>query len=241
MLAVSAFAVALGTFAPGAALAHDAPGSLAAAHAPPLKGAALTHERRLRAIESAVLGPEHAAEHARLRAYERSPYWRARLRKAARRARAAAHLMVNGPPHEVGRWTDQFDIPIFAINSIVLPTGKVLWFAYPSNPDRPPGQRNFANAWLWDPSKGEGAGAFKQVDPPIDPTTGLPVNIWCAGNSLLADGEVLVTGGNLKYFVAGPGGNSYEGLKHVYTFDPFTETWTQSRTWPTAAGTHRSC
>jgi galactose oxidase-like protein len=225
MLTVSAFVVALGTLFPGLALAHHASGSMAAAHAPPLTGAALTHERRLRAIESAVLGPEHAAEHARLRAYERSPYWRAKLRRAAQRAKATTRLMVNGPPHQVGRWTDEFDIPIFAINSIVLPTGKVLWFAYPSNPDRPPGQRNFANAWLWDPSKGEGLSAFKQVNPPTDPATGMPVNIWCAGNSLLADGEVLVTGGNLKYFNAGQ--NSYEGLKHVYTFDPFTETWTQ--------------
>jgi hypothetical protein len=231
MLAVSAFAVALGTFAPGAALAHDAPGSLAAAHAPPLKGAALTHERRLRAIESAVLGPEHAAEHARLRAYERSPYWRTRLRKAARRARAAASarakLTAAEPLDRSGRWTDEFDIPVFAINSIVLPTGKVLWYAYPNNPDRPGGPRDEAQAWLWDPSKGEGPAAFTHIDPPIDPATGKPVNIWCSGNSLLADGEVLVTGGNLKYPASNPPSPFYEGLKHVYTFDPFTETWTQ--------------
>ncbi len=51
------------------------------------------------------------------------------------------------------------------------------------------------------------------------------MNIWCAGNSLLSDGQVLVTGGNLKYLVDGQ--NSYEGLNHVYTFDPFSETWTR--------------
>jgi hypothetical protein len=231
MLLVSALAVAFGTSAPGAAQAHDTPSSVAAAHARPLTGVALTHERRLRAIETAVLGRAHAAEHARLRAYERSPYWRAKLRRAAKRAAGVAHararLTAAEPLDRTGRWTDQFDIPVFAINSIVLPTGKVLWFAYPNNPDRPAGRRDEASAWLWDPAKGEGASAFTRVDPPIDPATGKPVNIWCAGNSLLADGQVLVTGGNLKYFVAGPGGNSYEGLDHVYTFDPFSETWTR--------------
>jgi Domain of unknown function (DUF1929)/Glyoxal oxidase N-terminus len=230
MLMVSAFVVGLGTLlVPGAALAHEAPAFARAAHAPPLQGTALAHERRLRAVETAVLGADHAAEHARLRSYERSPYWRAQMRKAARRtkaaARARARLMAGEPLDRTGRWTDQFDIPVFAINSIVLPTGKVLWFAYPYNPDQ--GDRNlsnYANAWLWDPAKGTGSDSFKQVDPPLDPATGKPVNIWCAGNSLLADGQVLVTGGNLKYLV--PGGTSYEGLNKVYTFDPFTETWT---------------
>jgi hypothetical protein len=229
MLAVGAFVVALCAFAPGAAFAHAAPVSMADAHAPPLKGAALTHERRLRAIETAVLGAEHAAEHARLRAYERSPYWRAKLRAAAHRAKsqvqARAKLTAAEPLDRTGRWTDEFDIPVFAINSIVLPTGKVLWYAYPNNPDRPGGPRDEAQAWLWDPTKGEGPAAFTHVDPPIDPDTGKPANIWCSGNSLLADGEVLVTGGNLKYPANNPNGPFYEGLKHVYTFDPFTETW----------------
>src|SRR6188472_679700 len=84
MLLVSALAVAFGTSAPGAAQAHDTPSSVAAAHARPLTGVALTHERRLRAIETAVLGRAHAAEHARLRGYERNPYWRAKLRRAAK-------------------------------------------------------------------------------------------------------------------------------------------------------------
>jgi hypothetical protein len=231
MLMVSAFLMALGALLPSLALAHDAPAFSGPTHAPLLKGAALTHERRLRAIESAVLGPEHAAEHARLRAYERSPYWRAKLRKAAHRAnavaRARARLTAAEPLDRTGRWTDEFDIPVFAINSIVLPTGKILWYAYPNNPDRPGGPRDEAQAWLWDPAKGEGAGAFTHIDPPIDPATGKPANIWCSGNSLLADGEVLVTGGNLKYPANNPDGAFYEGLKHVYTFNPFTETWKQ--------------
>jgi hypothetical protein len=180
-------------------------------------------ERRLFRAESAMLGSAHAAEHARLRRYQRSPRWRRAMRQVHATARAAA---VAEPLDGAGRWTEQFDIPVFAINAILLPTGKVLWFAYPNNPDRPGGPRDEANAWLWDPSRGTGAAAFKQVDPPIDPATGKPVNIWCAGNSLLADGRVLVTGGNLKYPTVPPA-SAYKGLDHVYTFDPFTETWTR--------------
>ena len=40
-------------------------------------------------------------------------------------------------------------------------------------------------------------GSWRQVDPPIDPRTGKPTDIWCGGTSLLADGRVLVTGDNL--------------------------------------------
>ena len=56
---------------------------------------------------------------------------------------------------------------------------------------------NTSQAWLWDPA----TGATKRVDPPLwrDPADGLlkPANIWCAGQSFLADGRLLVTGGNL--------------------------------------------
>ena len=228
-LAIAAL-LAMSAFGAPAAHAHDAPVAARVTDAPALHGRALIAERRLRAVETHVLGAEHAAEHARLRAYERSPYWQRQMRRAARRANAFARrharLTAALPLDKTGQWAQQFDIPVFAINSIVLPTGKVLWFAYPYNPDR--GDRtksNYANAWLWDPAKGTGSDSFKQVDPPIDPATGKPVNIWCAGNSLLSDGQVLVTGGNLKYLVDGQ--NSYEGLDHVYTFDPFSETWTR--------------
>ena len=43
--------------------------------------------------------------------------------------------------------------------------------------------------------------------------------------SLLADGRVLVTGGNLEYDPAGL--SNYKGLNKVYTFNPFNETWTE--------------
>ena len=110
----------------------------------------------------------------------------------------------------------------------MLPTGKVLFFAY----DFFPGERelstenNTATAYVWDPV----TKTSKSVPPPLwtDPVTrkSKPVNIWCGAQSLMADGQVLVTGGTLAYN-EGVAGKTYAGLNKVYTFDPFTETWTE--------------
>jgi hypothetical protein len=190
-------------------------------------------ERLLRAEETATLGTEHAAEHARLRTFQRDPHWRRALERATTRAaRVRARLAASGRLDRTGRWPDagQFDIrtvdgtTTFATHAVMLATGKVLWYSIPSHPDRPLGPRRLAVAVLWDPSKGTGPSSFKRVNPPIDPATGQPVNIWCSGNSLLTDGRVLVTGGNLLYTVESPG-QKFAGLNHVYTFDPFTERW----------------
>ncbi len=197
-------------------------------------------ERLLREEETATLGTEHAAEHARLRAYQRDPRWRRAIRRAtAVAARERARLAASGPLDRTGRWPDSghFDIraadgtTTFATHAVMLPTGKVLWYSIPSHPDRPLGPRHLAVAVLWDPSKGTGPGSFKRVNPPIDPKTGQPVNIWCSGQSLLTDGRVLVTGGNLLYTVESPGGK-FAGLNHVYTFDPFSERWTRQPDMP---------
>ncbi len=113
-----------------------------------------------------------------------------------------------------------------AVHAAVLPTGKVLWYSYPKLPvpsveKDPP---NTTRAWLWDPA----TGAQKRVDPPLwtDPVDGKvkPVNIWCSGQSHMADGRLLVTGGNLAYrgVTSAP-----KGLDRVYTFNPFNETWTE--------------
>ena len=141
-------------------------------------------------------------------------------------------MAATGRLDRTGRWPDggEFDIraadgtTTFATHAVMLPTGKVLWYSIPSHPDRPLGPRHLAVAVLWDPSKGTGPDSFKRVNPPIDPATGQPVNIWCSGQSLLEDGRVLVTGGNLMYTVESPGGK-FAGLNHVYTFDPFSERW----------------
>jgi Domain of unknown function (DUF1929) len=178
-------------------------------------------ERQLRAFETRVLGQEHAAEHARSRRAVRRPATRRLLARSARRARLLARRpRARKADASLGAWTSvPFSIPVMGIHAAMLPTGKVLWFAYPSNPSRG-AKIDEAQAYLWDPR----TGATKRVDPPINPDTGRPVNIWCGAQSLLADGRLLVTGGNLKYQETG---YAYRGLDRVYTFNPYNETWTE--------------
>ena len=182
-------------------------------------------EKRLRAFEERVLGSEHAAEHARSRAVVRRRLAReararrrlwelpAAERRRVLRARAArapaarrtlrAQAAQAGAESEVGRWNPTATpLPVMAIHVAMLPTGKVLMFAYPKNPNPrfgDPTAPNTAMAYLWNPS----SNTFKRVDPPnfIDPVDGVskPANIWCGAQSLLSDGRVLVTGGNLDY------------------------------------------
>jgi hypothetical protein len=198
--------------------------ALAAAAALTLAGPATAHAHdTLRAQEAAMLGAEHAAEHAMLRRLERSPEAQRQLAGAERDARRMAAATVGDDRlDQVGRWTDWFGIKAMAINAAMLPTGKVLWFSYPWSPDYGPSLAHETVATLWDPSKGTGDAAFKAV-PPTD-ANGNPVNLFCAGISFLADGQVLVTGGNLAY--PAETHDKYAGLKDVYTFDPWTETWT---------------
>ncbi len=115
-----------------------------------------------------------------------------------------------------GRWGEPFALPVIGINSVVLATGKVLIFAYPTADLT----QNEATAWVWDPASRTG----RRVDPPVNPATGRPYNIWCAGQAVLGDGRVLVAGGNLEYPA---NGLDFKGLRTVLTFDPFTETWTR--------------
>ena len=53
---------------------------------------------------------------------------------------------------------------------------------------------------------------------------GRPANIFCAGQSFLPDGRLLVMGGQLADFDRAAG-VQYKGLNTVFTFDPFAERW----------------
>ena len=117
-------------------------------------------ERELRALEAASLGPEHAADHAAMRAEARqAPMTREQVAEARRGAAAAAVEV--GAASEVGRWDfdAKVDLPIVAIHAALLPTGKVMVFSYPNVEQTADNWKNEGAAWLWDPATGEEAGA----------------------------------------------------------------------------------
>jgi len=196
-------------------------------------------------LEIDTLGPEHAREHALLRALAREhppqPDGAVLASSAGSEALfspepiGAGFVSATGfdcsaddtAPQCAGAWGTPFSIPVMAISAVLLPTGKVLWWAYPENPNPGfgnPDAPNTAQAWLWEPSSGN----TKRVDPPLwrDPADGQlkPANIWCSGQSLLSDGRVVVAGGNLAY---PDNGDDYKGLNKVFTFNPWSETWTE--------------
>ena len=179
-------------------------------------------QSNLRDVETNVLGAEHAAEHAGQRVATKLLGAGSGLSTPAS-AGARVSPRLAGPPDQVGQWGAPFPIPIFGIHALMLPTGKVMWWAYPLAPQD---EGNTAEAWLWDPA----TGTSNRVDPPLGQDYDGdgdrdPANIWCSGQSLLPDGRVLVTGGNLQYAPSGTDG--WRGLNKVYTFNPFNETWTE--------------
>lgn len=200
-------------------------------------------EQELLARDTAVLGRLHATEHSRMRAQqceaERglrpipakgvvSPVATTLQEEEAVRA-AADQLAAGIQPSDKGlaqaaasasaqgRWSTPFIIPVVGITSVLLHTGKVLFWSYDPNYYHVPSNSTTGVAYLWDPATGGG----KAIAP--------PENIWCAGQTVLADGRVFIAGGNLRYpdpsITNGTGG--WMGSLSTYTFDPLTEIFTK--------------
>ncbi|WP_425245301.1 galactose oxidase-like domain-containing protein [Streptomyces sp. NEAU-NA10] len=110
-------------------------------------------------------------------------------------------------PQCKGEWTVQTArMPVRAMHSVLLRTGKVLLIAGSGN-----------NLDMFE------AGTFKTSL--YDPVTGgytdipTPEDFFCAGHVQLPDGRVLVVGGN-KDYAAPDGSVGYKGLRTSYVFDP---------------------
>ncbi|MFE2144238.1 galactose oxidase-like domain-containing protein [Streptomyces sp. NPDC059456] len=185
--------------------------------------------------EAAVIGAEHARAHAQRRDAVKGPKeYPQSKRTASLAALTASQRQANAAfsAARSGRFTEFFPSPDFGVHTALLPTGKVLLFSFERvevNPTKETGptdrigRTNAGRAFLWDPSRGTGARAFKKVEPPTvlmpDGThIPRPAPFFCAGHAFLPNGMVGVFGGNT-------GGKGGSGAKLSFVFDPWTETW----------------
>src|SRR5438094_2867213 len=112
------------------------------------------------------------------------------------------------PEAQLGQWSPVFPAPIVQLHLHLLPNGQVLSWGYSGNPQ------------LWDPA----TGTFAAVPSPS--------LLFCSGHNFLADGRLLVAGGQI------PNEGSH-GLPNTNLFDASTRTWqvatvmTKGRWYPT--------
>ncbi len=183
---------------------------------------------------------EHAATERAIARFDRlSPAAKRRVRArvlgggrstASGKARAK-RAAVDPPADVVGAWTSApFPSTDYGMNASLLRGGRVLLFSMGSHhgaSNNGQGLANDGQATIWDPALGEGADAFKDVDPPMmalddpqhraDSALVRRAPLFCAGQVQLADGRILIAGGNLD--------SAGAGLKILFVFDPLTDTW----------------
>ena len=127
-----------------------------------------------------------------------------------------ATLAATAPdPLTFGRWSNPFVIPVVGVTAVLLHTGKVLFWSYDPVDYHNPDNSGNGVGFVWDYTTRTGHNI-----PP-------PENIWCAAQTVLADGRVYVAGGNLRYpDPSAPAGTSaWQGSLSNYTFNPYTELW----------------
>ena len=199
---------------------------------------ALANGHQLGVPEEAASGRQHTLEHmkvsrAQMRAWRQwqrmTPKERRRARRAQRRARRGAFVGARaaaGDPADLGSWAPPFvmatDYKGYAVHAAMLNTGKVLMWGQQGAP-----RGTATYAWLWDPAKGYGSDAMRDVTP--SDASGNNIPIFCSGMSFLPDGRVLAVGGTLARGNEDPGDefDDWAGLNAAVVFDPATEQWTE--------------
>jgi len=157
----------------------------------------------------------------------------------------SADVEAQADPAEQGKWTLlKFGSEVLAVHAALLPTGKVLFSAGSGNSTaRFDDKDSFGNEALrnwtsvvWDPTTVPPAdipAATGGVDTGQDPqffhpaTTrdaqGNVLDMFCGGETPMADGRVMSNGGTLAYDGDGRG---FAGRPDVLAFDPTAEQWT---------------
>jgi Galactose oxidase-like, Early set domain/Kelch motif len=138
---------------------------------------------------------------------------------------------------KLGRWSREIvDLPNYAIHAALLPTGKVIFWSYEWTNNlllslRTPRVVTSNDVTIWDPRKGAGRSSLTIVKPPradLD-GDGIPetIQLYCAGQTFLADGRLLIVGGTLDANWTKHGFTEPPGIKVVLVFDPRTQSWTR--------------
>ena len=108
-----------------------------------------------------------------------------------------------------GKWSPVVETEVIPIFQALLPNGKVLmWDSVGDNAAETYTNHTFTRAMVWNPANN----SFKRVD-----VQGY--NIFCAGFAHLANGNVLVAGGNANSALA--------GIVQTHIFNWQTESWTR--------------
>jgi hypothetical protein len=122
-------------------------------------------------------------------------------------ARSSAALAAD--PGQSGSWSPVVGTPVVPVFEAVLPNGKVLiWDSVGDKPAESYPDHSFTRAMVWNPANN----THKRVD--LQGT-----NLFCAGFAHLANGNILIAGGNANAQLA--------GTVRTYVFNWQTETWTR--------------
>ena len=111
---------------------------------------------------------------------------------------APAMAAAAGGGGPAGQWSAPFSWANVAVHLSLLPTGRVLSWGLSGTPQ------------VWDPATGK----FTQLP--------IPAVIFCSGHSFLADGRLLISGGNNDPKVA------LNGIADNTIFSPATQSWSRS-------------
>ena len=135
-----------------------------------------------------------------------APGGRARTQSVPNAALSAAAA---ADPGTGGAWSAVIPTDVVPIFQAVLPNGKVLmWDSVGDGPAESYTDHTFTRAMVWDPATN--TSVRRDV---------VGYNIFCAGYTQLADGRVLVAGGNKD--------SALNGIVQTHLFDWRTETWSR--------------
>ena len=129
---------------------------------------------------------------------------------------------------DVGRWLAPFEGEVPAVNMVLLHDGRILYWSGVEAREGTVAEQTFFTS---SPHEGESrildlSGPSPVVTTPIHPG-GAAGDLFCSGQTILADGRVLTAGGTAWKNVTDLDRFFLDGTGDARIFDPATDTWTQ--------------